>query len=48
MLLTRETDKRRQPRCPDCGRFAAWDDFYGCWYLRCITWDDYNGAWEHE
>lgn len=28
-------DRRRQKRCPLCGRFATWNDEEGRWETRC-------------
>jgi hypothetical protein len=32
-------------RCPLCGRFLRWDDYFGQ-YLDHASWDSYMGAWE--
>lgn len=32
-------------RCPNCGRFLRWDDYFGQ-YLEHASWDDYYGGWE--
>jgi len=50
-------DRAVQPRCNICGRFAAWDEQWRRWVLKCVTklcdavtklCDADGGGYEHE
>ncbi len=40
--------KGRQPRCPTCGKFMAWDTALKRWWCFFISWDSYSGGYEHD